>query len=83
MIYESFRATGAGEAVQGLADLFTLSLHNHDVQDFDVRWEAKCLQTPVQVQTVVALSDQEVARNSGTPNYQQLKAAVKNFILIR
>ena len=36
MIYEHFRATGACEAVQGLAELFTLSLQNDDVQDFDV-----------------------------------------------
>ena len=37
MIYEHFRATGAYEAVQRLSDLFTLSLQNDDVQDFDVR----------------------------------------------
>ena len=39
MIYEYFRATGAYEAVQGLADLFTVGLHNDDVQDFEVRWD--------------------------------------------
>ena len=39
MIYEYFRATGSYEAVQGLADLFTMSLQNDDVQDFDVRWD--------------------------------------------
>ena len=39
MIYEHFRATGAFEAVQGLSNLFTLSLQNDDVQDFDVRWD--------------------------------------------
>ena len=38
MTYEYFRATGAYEAAQGLADLLTLSLQNDDVQDFDVRW---------------------------------------------
>ena len=37
MIYEYFRATRAYEAVQGLSDLFTKSLQNGDVQDFDVR----------------------------------------------
>ena len=26
-------------AVQGVADLVTVNLHNDDVQDFDVRWE--------------------------------------------
>ena len=35
------------------------------------------LQNSVQLQTVLALYDQDVARNSGTPNYQQLKTAVK------
>ena len=39
MIYEYFRATGAYETVQGLADLFTVSLEIDDVQDFDVRWD--------------------------------------------
>ena len=38
MFYEYFRATSAYEAVQGLAELFTMSLQNDDVQDFDVRW---------------------------------------------
>ena len=36
VIYECFRATGAHEAVQGLSDLFIVSLQNDDVQDFDV-----------------------------------------------
>ena len=39
MIYEYFRATGAYEALQLLAYLFTMSLQNDDVQDFDVRWD--------------------------------------------
>ena len=39
MIYEYFRATGAHKAVQGLPDLFIVSLQNDDVQDFDVRWD--------------------------------------------
>ena len=37
MIYEHFRTIGAHEAVEGLSDLFTESLQNDDVQDFDVR----------------------------------------------
>ena len=39
MIYEHFRATRAYEAVQGLSDLFTIRLHNDDVQDFALRWD--------------------------------------------
>ena len=39
MIYEYFSATGAYETVQGLADLFAMTLKNDDIQDFDVRWD--------------------------------------------
>ena len=39
MIYEHFRATGAYETVQRLADLVSMTLQNDDVQDFDVRWD--------------------------------------------
>ena len=35
------------------------------------------LQDTVQHQTVVALYDQETARNNGKPNYQRLKTAEK------
>ena len=42
-IYEYFRATGASEAVQVLADLVTKNLQNDDVQDFDVRWDQALL----------------------------------------
>ena len=97
MIYEYFRGNGAHEAVQGLSDLFTSSLQNDDVQEFDVRWDHALLlsvsempsdmileglhksklQYSAQLRTVMALCDQEGARNNGTPNYEQLKTAVK------
>ena len=35
------------------------------------------LQNSAQLQTVLALYDQETARNKGKPNYSQLKTAVK------
>ena len=38
------------------------------------------LQNSVQLQTVLALYDQDVARNSGTPTHQQLKTAVRLHI---
>ena len=38
------------------------------------------LQNSVQLQTVLALYDKEVARNNGTPNNAQLKTAVKHHI---
>ena len=96
MICKYFRATGDYEKVQGLADMFTMTLQNDDVQDFDVRWDRapltvsempsdaipeglykSKLRNSAQLRTVMALYDQEFARNSGTPNYQQLKTAVK------
>ena len=39
MIFEHFRATGAYEAVQGLENLFCVSLQNDNVQEFDVTWD--------------------------------------------
>ena len=96
MIYEYFRATGAHETVQGLADLVSMTLQNDDAKDFDVRLDHALLsvsempsdpileglgqsklQNSAQPRTVMALYDQEVARNEWTPNYQQLKPAVK------
>ena len=38
------------------------------------------LQNSAQLRTVMALHDQEVVRNFGTPNYQRLKTAVKLHI---
>ena len=38
MIYEYFRVTGAHDAVLDYTDLFTLTLRNDDVQEFDTRW---------------------------------------------
>ena len=88
--------------MQGLSDLFTVSLQNDDVQDFDVRWDQALLSVremashvileglytsklpdSFQLQTVMALHDQEVARNNGTLNYQQLNTAVKHHIYQR
>ena len=43
MIYDHFRSTGASEAVQGSSDSFNVRLQNHDVQDFDVRWDQALL----------------------------------------
>ena len=98
MIYEYSRANGACEAVQGLSTLFSTSLQNDDVPDFDIRWDHALLpvsempsdmileglyksklQNSVQLQTVLALYDQETAR-SKEPNHFLLKTAVKLHI---
>ena len=39
LIYEYFRVTGANDSVENYADLFTVVLRNHDVQEFDAKWD--------------------------------------------
>ena len=39
MICEYFRVTGAHEAVLDYSDLFCITLHGDDVQDFDTIWD--------------------------------------------
>ena len=39
LIYEYFRVTGANDSVENYADLFTISLRNDDIQEFDTRWD--------------------------------------------
>ena len=38
MIYDYFRVTGAHETVLDYADLFSITLRNDNVQEFDTRW---------------------------------------------
>ena len=39
MIYDCFRVTGAHDTVLDCAGLFSVTLRNDDVQDFDTRWD--------------------------------------------
>ena len=39
LIYEYFRVTGANDSVENYADLFTISLRNDDIQEFDLKWD--------------------------------------------
>ena len=39
LIYEYFRVTGANDSVENYADLFTVSLRNDDIQQFDSKWD--------------------------------------------
>ena len=39
LIYEQFRVTGANDSVENYADLFTVSLRNDDIQEFDSKWD--------------------------------------------
>ena len=39
LIYEYFWVTGAHDSVENCADLFTISLWNDDIQEFDSKWD--------------------------------------------
>ena len=39
LIYDYFRVTGANDSVENNADLFTISLRNDDIQEFDSKWD--------------------------------------------
>ena len=45
MIYDHFRSTGSCDGLQGLSHLFSVRLHNDDIQDFDLRWKQASLST--------------------------------------
>ena len=39
MIYDYFRVTGAHDTVLNYADLFSVTLRDDNVQEFDTRWD--------------------------------------------
>ena len=39
LIYDYFRVTGIHDSVESYADLFTISLRNDDIQEFDSKWD--------------------------------------------
>ena len=43
LIYDYFRVTGAHDSVENYADLFTISLRNDDIQEFDSKWDGLLL----------------------------------------
>ena len=47
MIYDYFRVTGAHDTVLDYADLFSITLHNDDVQEFETRWDEIFMMTKI------------------------------------
>ena len=39
MIYDYFRVTAAHDTVLDFADLFSVTLHDDNIQEFDTRWD--------------------------------------------
>ena len=82
-----------------LSDLFNVSLHGENIQDFETRWDQALLSASevpkqnvlesvykmkiresVQVQTVLAIHDQEIDRDRAMTSYQRLKTMVRRHI---
>ena len=89
MIYEYFRATGSYYAVLGLSDWFALTSDGiilFSVSEMpsdmilEVFYRSK-LENSVQLQTELALYDQERLETQGNPNYSQFKTVVACNIL--
>ena len=47
LIYDYFRVTGANDSVENYADLFTISLRNDDIQEFDSKWDGILSKTKI------------------------------------
>ena len=45
LIYDYFRVTGVHDSVENYTDLFTISLRNDDIQEFDSKWDGILLST--------------------------------------
>ena len=39
MIFDYFRVTGAHDTVLDYADIFSVTLHDDNIQEFDTRWD--------------------------------------------
>ena len=93
IIYDYFRVTGAHDAVLDYADLFTVTLHDDNIQEFDTRWDEVLLSDDVleslyklrmrksaQLKTVLGLDDMEIHQKISMPKSQKLKTMVKRSI---
>ena len=72
MIYDYFRVTGAHDKVLDYADLFSVTLHNDNIQECDTRWDEVLSGESAQLKTVLELYDMEIHQKISMPNYQKL-----------
>ena len=49
LIYDYFRVTGSHDSVENFADLFTTSLRNDDIQEFDSKWDGILLMSMTKI----------------------------------
>ena len=89
MIYDYFRVTGAHVRVLDYADLFSVTLHEDNVQEIDTRWDEVILFQRFHLRIsrkvctnweYVSLYDMGIHHKISMPNYQKLKTMVKRNI---
>ena len=74
-IYDYFRVTGAPDKVLDYADLFSVNLHNDNIQDFDSRWD-KVLLSMTKIPSDDVLGSLYMLR---TRDSQQLKTLLELY----
>ena len=88
LIYDQFWVTGTHDSVENYAVLFTVSLRNDDIQEFDSKSHEDILEglykirirESVKLKTVLELYDLETHQKKLGPDYHRLKAMVKRSI---
>ena len=81
LIDDYFRVTGIQDSVENYADLFTISLRNDDIQEFDSKWDGILLSmTKIPHKTVLELYDLETHQKKLVPDYHRKKTMVKRSI---
>ena len=96
MIYDYFRVTGAHGKALDYADLFSVTLRDDNVQEFDTRWDESMSKIPSaavleslykltiresdQLKPVLELYEMEIHQKISMPNYQKMKTMVKRSV---
>ena len=78
MIFDYFRGTGAHDTVLDFADLFSVTLRDDNIQEFDTRWDEVLLSMSTIPSDEILESLYKLGiRETSVPNYQKLKTTVK------
>ena len=57
LIYDHFRVTGSHDSVENYPDLFTISLRNDDIQEFNSKWDGILLSMTKESHLMISWKD--------------------------
>ena len=77
MIYDNFRMTGAHDTVLDYADLFSVTLHDDNIQDFDTRWD----EVPLSMSKIPSDDIMESLYKLRTRESAQLKTVLELYVM--